>query len=632
MVLREPVHLFFKMRAFILIFLSAVLISRAGATTQSVLVIAPDHTSQIYPYLGENDSNLIVEVYGQPVLLPKTNIISSQVYATAAGPSQVATTATPTSSSTPTIPKTKIDFYKSLLATVNTIFNRWLVACLATLFLIRAWYRFRREGDFQEHRFVFVIYLTLLATLLVIGLGGWGGAYRQAGGLLLVLFYGQLYNNRDLAERRSGIYFWLVVVAVTAVTGAWMGRLIWRHQENPQISCRWLMILGASVSSILPLRYLISHLGITLNEFFNGVQFDMLFSEGSFAQKQKRRDRLPSEILLRHWRENGQVRKAWNKARRNLMDDSTAFPVWLFALETAALHLKKPDTARSLLKRLLKCENISADQKHMAKLTMQKLAVAGRFEFKESDFRTDPVLTKNETPIARAMELRQMGQFKEAENLLLSLVEKEPHSAPVLTQLVRLYAEDFKQLDKAQRWITRAEEHLPAYYVDFLRNSLTDWIKSEVPPVLKPASFGATPPTPADSGKLVLNSYNPPAQPAKTVVEDSLRRQPAKTPPPIPSLDPFAPPRDEIDELVAQRGYGAAAELLQKELKVKPQDFDLWLRYAEVYGLHCGNITGAEKIITQMHRLRVFNAEQMQIAATKLQEWRVKHEVLFNGW
>jgi hypothetical protein len=32
-----------------------------------------------------------------------------------------------------------------------------------------------------------------------------------------------------------------------------------------------------------------------------------------------------------------------------------------------------------------------------------------------------------------------------------------------------------------------------------------------------------------------------------------------------------------------------------------------------------------------MHRLRVFNAEQMQLAASKLKEWRVKQEVLFNG-
>ena len=168
--------------------------------------------------------------------------------------------------------------------------------------------------------------------------------------------------------------------------------------------------------------------------------------------------------------------------------------------------------------------------------------------------------------------------------------------------------------------------------MDFLRNSLNDWIKSEIPPVLKSTGFVATSQASAGSDKLVLNSYNPPAQPAKTMAEDSLLRQPAKTPSPIPSLDPFAPPRDKIDELVAQRGYGAAAELLQNALKAKPQDFDLWLRYAEVYGLHCGNITGAEKIITQMHRLRVFNAEQMQIAATKIQEWRVKHEVLFNGW
>ncbi len=578
--------------------------------------------------MGETKSNLIVQIYGKPVLLPLTNIISSQIYATDTGPIDAVIAATLKATKT----TTTTGFYQNLLSTANGIFNRWLVACLATLFFVRAWHRFRREGDFQAHRVVFVIYLTLLAALIVIGIGGWGGAYRQAGGLILVLFFGQLYNNRDMAERRSGIYFWLVVLILTAVAGAWMGRLVWRHQENPALSCHLLMIISASVSSLLPLRYLVNHLGITLNEFFNGLQFDMLFSEGAFAQKQKRRKRLPSEMLLRHWRESGQTPKAWRTARRHLQNDSEAFPIWLFALETAALHLKKPDTANALLKRLLKCENFSNDQKHIALMTMKKLAVTGRFEFSESDVPADPVPVKNEIPIARVMELRQTGQFKEAESLMLSLVEKEPHSPPVLTQLVRLYAEDFKQSDKAQRWIVRAEKHLPAYYVDFLRNSLDDWIKSEASPVIRPRDFTPAQQPAGKAQKLVLNSYAQPPEPVKSLVEDSLLRQPLKKAALDPSGEPSAAPRDHAGELVADRCYGAAVEQLQKELKSKPEDFDLWLRYAEVYGLHCGNITGAEKIITRMHRLRVFNPEQMQVAATRLNEWRVKHEVLFNGW
>jgi hypothetical protein len=168
------------MRALIIVILWLAVLSPAGAATQSVLVTGLDHSTEIFPYLGETKSNLIVEVYGRPVLLPLTNIISLQIYSAAARY---------TSSEIVAASKTAVTgIYKSFLSRINGIFNRWISAFLAALFFIRAMYRFRREGDFQTHRFVFAIYLASLAVLIVIGMAGWGGAYRPMGGLLLVLF------------------------------------------------------------------------------------------------------------------------------------------------------------------------------------------------------------------------------------------------------------------------------------------------------------------------------------------------------------------------------------------------------------------------------------------------------------
>jgi tetratricopeptide (TPR) repeat protein len=518
------------------------------------------------------------------------------------------------------------------LSRINGIFNRWIAASLAMLFFIRAMYRFRREGDFQTHRLVFAIYLASLAALMVIGITGWGGAYRQTGGLLLVLFFGQLYTNRDLVERRSGIYFWLAVLVLAACAGAWMGSAIWSHQDNPGLSRRWLMVIGTALSSFLPLRYLFNHLGMTLNEFFNGLQFDMLFSEGAFAPKQKKRVSFPREQLLLHWRESGQTNKAWRTARRYLLDDPAAFPIWIFALETAALHLKKPKMATTLIQRLLKCENISFDQKNIALMTAKKLAGVAGFKFNESNFRAPAVQPGEIDPLVRVVALRQQGQFKEVETLLLSLIEKEPGNPQVLTHLVRLYAGDLKQINKAQRWIAKAEEHLPSYHVDFLRNSLGEWIKSETIATDQITGLSPLPPRTEESGKLVFKSYTTSAKPAENSLENNLLRQQIKKP--LAELPPedAQPPRDKMDELVADRCYGAAAEMFLKELKADPKNFDLWLRYAEVYGRHCGNLKEAEKIARQMAALRVFSDEQMQVTTSRLREWRGKHEVLFNGW
>ncbi len=603
-----------------------IFLLRASSDAQSVVVSYDDHTSRTFKYLAETKSNLIVEIAGQPFFLPRTNIVSLQVFSATAPPAALATVSSRPGKSD----LRETGSHESLLNRINSAVERCGLAGLAVLFFLRALWRFRTEGDFFEHRIALVVYLGMLALLVVGGIAGWGNGCVQMVALAAVLFLGKFYTNRDLAERRSGLYFSLVLLVLAGLAGAGLGCLIWHHSEK-SIHLGTAMIFGAILASSWPLYQLAKYLDLSLSDFLGGLRADMLFSEGAFAEKIKAKARLPSDRLLLHWRENGMTKKAWQTARRYLLDDPAAFPLWLFAMETAAVHLKKPDEAVAILRRLWQCENISADQQTIALMKMQDLAMKVGFQFREKDFHHPPVARPGK-PLARILELRQKGRFAEAESALLALVEQEPGNAAVFTQLVRLYAEDLKLRGKAQHWTDKAEAHLPSYHVDFLRNSIAEWMCSDS------AAAGKSPdrmpqPLPAEpSARLVLNSVNISTAPMVNSVEDCLQRQPIIKKKPATAGEPYRLPRDKVDELVADCRYGTAEEMLKAELKAKPDNFDLWLRYAEVHGLHCGNIRAAEKVIENMFQRRVFSEEQMQVARSKLKEWRVKHPVRLSGW
>lgn len=61
-------------------------------------------------------------------------------------------------------------------------------------------------------------------------------------------------------------------------------------------------------------------------------------------------------------------------------------------------------------------------------------------------------------------------------------------------------------------------------------------------------------------------------------------------------------------------------EVLESEIKAKPNDFPLRLKLAEIYAVHCKEIGRAEKVIEKMGMR--FSGEQMELAKTKLKEWR----------
>lgn len=181
-----------------------------------------------------------------------------------------------------------------------------------------------------------------------------------------------------------------------------------------------------------------------------------------------------------------------------------------------------------------------------------------------------PDNVKKTRPLAEADRLRSQGKLHEAESLLQSLLVENPSNVDAALLLMRLYAQDMRRGDQASEVLRALEKqpHVPAAPIEFARRSINEW-------------------------------SNP--TPMKSVVK----------------VQP-----ESIDELVAHRYFGTAIELLEQKIKEQPQDFDSWLKLAETHGQHCGNVKRAEKIIQQIEANAAFRPEQIQLARTRLDEWR----------
>ena len=173
-------------------------------------------------------------------------------------------------------------------------------------------------------------------------------------------------------------------------------------------------------------------------------------------------------------------------------------------------------------------------------------------------------------PVVKAGRLRAQGDFAGAEKILLPFLEQNPAHVQALVLLLRLYAQNLKQPDKAAGTLRRLEQvpHIPRWQVEYAQRSLHDWSQPE------PVSTAAVP---------------------------------------LP---------ESVDELLAQGYSGTAIEILEQKIKEQPADFDSWLKLAEAQGLYCHNMGAAEKIVRNIETSRAFTAEQIQTAQTKLAEWR----------
>jgi tetratricopeptide (TPR) repeat protein len=173
-------------------------------------------------------------------------------------------------------------------------------------------------------------------------------------------------------------------------------------------------------------------------------------------------------------------------------------------------------------------------------------------------------------PLTDAYHLRMQGRFQEAESILKRLLAEDPRNVDAAMMLMRIYAQDLHQPQKATEILEALEKqpHVSPAHVEFARRSIDEWSQGKPKP--------------------------------ETVV---------------------APP-ESIDEMLGQGYLGTVIEILEQKIEEQPRDLDLRLKLAEVYSQHCGDIQWAEKIVRQIETSPGFTPEQGQNARTKLGEWR----------
>lgn len=174
-------------------------------------------------------------------------------------------------------------------------------------------------------------------------------------------------------------------------------------------------------------------------------------------------------------------------------------------------------------------------------------------------------------PINHAAHLRGEGRFGEAKLILKSQLFRDPANVEAAMLLMRIYAEDLHQGDKAHQVLDalKKQPHISAAHIDYAERSIKAWL-------------------------------SPPVQ-----LDGEVQKPP-----------------ESLEELLAQRYFGTAAERLQEQLREQPDNFELHMKLVELQCRHCDNVIGADKLIRQMELSGRFSREQMASARLRLKEWR----------
>jgi tetratricopeptide (TPR) repeat protein len=172
-------------------------------------------------------------------------------------------------------------------------------------------------------------------------------------------------------------------------------------------------------------------------------------------------------------------------------------------------------------------------------------------------------------PLIEAYRLCVEEKFLEAEKILKSLLDKNPANVDAAMMLMRLYAQNMHRSDMAAEVLRALEKqpHIPAGHIEYARRSIYEWSQGKPKP-----------------GAVILP--------------------------------------ESVDELLSLGYLGTAIGILERKIKEQPEDFDSWLKLAEVHAKNCGNLHRTEKIVEQIEIKSVFRPEQIQLAKAKLKEWR----------
>ena len=450
------------------------------------------------------------------------------------------------------------------------------------------------------------------------------------------IIFSRFYNNADLAEHRNELYFFLTGFLVFGLLGGTAGY----HFLPSLLNFRpWQGLLVGGISACLPLGVHFYRWNKQVSaEIVGRTLFDMIFSHGDFSEKTRKKKHVPEVLLLRHWRDHGEGEKAWQTAQSHLFNEARALPVWLFALETAVLYRRQPGEALEILKRLCVAEEFHYDHRTVAVAQVQGWMAAAGFKFDAAPFKLEQAPLQPTVLTNQVEQKCREGRFGEAVLLLREALEKDSQNEQAFTQLVRLYCQDLKNRPAAEKLIADANETFSPKLLDFLRRSLDEWMRLPIrsTATAKPRRF---------LGRLRGQEADEPATQKISIISPPISQSPA----PPEAADPLTaylervkeaqgkPPdtslvHDRVEKLLLERRLGTAIEIIKQEAEAQPENFDLWLRYAEAHGHHCGDLNTAEKIIRLMDRSGHFKKAQMKKVLGRMKKWRKQHPTAQNNW
>jgi hypothetical protein len=194
-------------------------------------------------------------------------------------------------------------------------------------------------------------------------------------------------------------------------------------------------------------------------------------------------------------------------------------------------------------------------------------------------------------PLVEAEALCAQGRFSDAETKLNLLLKDEPDNSIASVVLMRIYGRDLKSLQKAEPLFQRIahQPKVPAAFIAHAREMLLEW-------------RGVTPPKEKQEHGIETLLYD-----AKF----------SSTLEPVAEKDPVT-----VDEMLAAGQLATAIELLDKQVREQPGDFEGWLKLAEAHGFYCRDLRRAGKIVAKMEASSSFNPEQIRLAKAKLREWQ----------
>jgi hypothetical protein len=516
---------------------------------------------------------------------------------------------------------------------------------LAILGLAISVRRYYCEGDFMDSPFAQKVHLAMRFSLIWLGwlqlpvhylsnLSFWWHLPVMAWVMLALatIAFSQFYNSEDLAGHRKELYFFLWGFLISGILGSGVGYLAWIKNEGAGNARHFT--ISTAILACLPLLFFFYRWNRRVSgEFFGRVIYDIIFSEGEFAEKSKQLKHLPEIVLLQHWRDGGDVKKAWRTASNHLVNESRALPVWLFAIETAVSYRRQPNDALRILRRLCAAEVFPYDHRMAAVQQTSDWMKSAGFPFDPRPFRIEkPVLDPSGVTEKLEAKIRE-GRFGQAEALLRGVLADDSLNELAFTQLVRLYCQDMKQRTAAENLIAEARDTFGPKLLEYLNASLDEWMRLPMRSTAKPRTLLGwlfrRNQTEAVSQKLTLRENRESAPPPSTDPLEIYLERVRQTRPAEPDTSGV---QDRAQKLLLERRLGSAIELLKEQAEAEPKNFDLWLRYAEAHGNHCGNTMSAEKIIQRMDRSGHFKKAQMRKANNQLKKWRKKHPNRQFGW